>query len=438
MRKLNVEVQEESGRPGGGHAVIRLMGLQSLPDGVTYRIRPVDTALHADANGAWVESERLPLATRITTDGAELVVGPEIVENPAFMPGTLAVIEVAKCGVRGEFLWPRIQPLARPKRRHLIALKAQRPVASEPANDIAFGEAADASSHIEPESIAPQPMREIGPSADVTTSFTGAEVASAESQWVPSVDEAPITISATEAIRAATALAAMGIDPVAAATPPECLAAAPPVVAAPVAVPSPANPQWNPRRLAAAIGGVTLLALATGYVVGSKPSAARPGAASARIADLTQLQSTLTGGATSPRGTDTAGLVGQKLLEDADTRLHGPAAGQDKKEAAFLLKRYLATTLGDERTMWALTQLGTVYAEPVAGEAPDYRQAKRLWELSASLGDPVAMCFVAALHEHGLGVPADKETALGWYRQSKQAGGCRDADLAIERLQVKR
>ena len=64
MRKLNIEVQEESGRPGGGHAVIRLMGLQSLPDNVTYRIRPVDTALHSDGQGAWIESDRQPLATR--------------------------------------------------------------------------------------------------------------------------------------------------------------------------------------------------------------------------------------------------------------------------------------------------------------------------------------------------------------------------------------
>ena len=48
------------------------------------------------------------------------------------------------------------------------------------------------------------------------------------------------------------------------------------------------------------------------------------------------------------------------------------------------------------------------------------------------------MCFVAALHEHGLGVRPDKETALGWYRQSKNAGGCRDVDAAIERLKGKK
>lgn len=437
MRKLNVEVQEESGRPGGGHAVIRLMGLQSLPDGVTYRIRPVDTALHADANGAWVESERVPLATRITTDGAELVVGPEIVENPAFMPGTLAVIEVAKCGVRGEFLWPRIQPLARPKRRHLIALKPQRPTVPEPVNTIAFSESLDASSHIEPEQIAPGPIYEMTPLADATAPVPSERVTSSEAQWTPSVDEAPITISAAEAIKAATTLTSMGSNAGGAATTHAPLEVIPPVIALPIAA-QPARPHWNPKRLAAAIGSVTLLALVTGYAASSKPSAAKPGVAVARIAELTQLQSTLSSGAMSPRGTDTAGLAAQKLLEDADARLHGPEIGRDKKEAAFLLKRYLATTLGDERTMWALTQLGTVYAEPIAGGAPDYRQAKRLWELSASLGDPVAMCFVAALLEHGLGMPADKESALGWYRQSKQAGGCRDADVAIERLQVKR
>ncbi len=434
MRKLNVEVQEESGRPGGGHAVIRLMGLQSLPDGVTYRIRPVDTALHADANGAWIESERLPLATRITTDGAELVVGPEIVENPAFMPGTLAVIELAKCGVRGEFLWPRIQPLARPKRRHLIALKPQRPIVPEPANDLTFGEASDASSNVEPEHALPLPKSTAVPSILASAPELGERATPAEAQWTPSLDEAPITMSGSEAIKAAAALAATGTD--AAIDPMASDVLAPATIAAPFATPP--GPRWNPKRLAAAITCGMVLALAAGYIVGGRQVGPKPGAVSARIAELAQLQNTFTAGATSPRGTDTSGQAVQKMLEEADTRLHGPASGRDKREAAFLLKRYLGTTLGDERTMWALTQLGTVYAEPTAGDAPDYRQARRLWELSASLGDPVAMCFVAALHEHGLGIAVDKETALGWYRQAKQAGGCRDADAAIERLQVKR
>ena len=40
MRKLSVEVHEDSGRPGGGHAVIRLLGLDTLPDSLTYRLKP--------------------------------------------------------------------------------------------------------------------------------------------------------------------------------------------------------------------------------------------------------------------------------------------------------------------------------------------------------------------------------------------------------------
>ena len=67
MRKLSVEVQEETGR-AGGHAGIRLMGLHSLPDGVTYRIRPVDTALQSDTAGHWVEGDRIPLGIQLAED----------------------------------------------------------------------------------------------------------------------------------------------------------------------------------------------------------------------------------------------------------------------------------------------------------------------------------------------------------------------------------
>ena len=425
MRKLSIEVHEDSGRPGGGHAVIRLMGLQSLPDNVTYRIRPVDTALQADQQLPWIESDRQPLATRITTEGAELVVGPEIVENPAFLPGTLAVIEVAKCGVRGEFLWPRIAPLIRPKRRHLITVKPHRQGSPEPETSIHFEEASDASSHIEPEAppLEPAPLP-----AEQKLAIAAADAGDAVTTSVVEPVE-------TSAKTAGTELQAAAIDPAASeavsiAAAPSLRPASPPAAFPVVPQPSARN-TWRTGTIAAAMAAFGLLAGAT--LLKDRTSPDPTIARGMRVAEAASLTQLITTGSPATSGDDTS-----KLLEQADARLHGPNATRDKAEAAGLLRRYLATTLGDERTLWALTQLGSVYAEPPSGNAPDYDNARRLWELSGSLGDPVAMCFVAALHEHGLGVRPDKETALSWYRQAKTAGGCRDADTAIARLKGKK
>ena len=428
MRKLSVEVQEESGR-AGGHAVIRLMGLQSLPDGVTYRIRPVDTALQSDTAGHWIESDRIPLATRITTEGAELVVGPEIVENPAFLPGTLAVIELAKCGVRGEFLWPRISPLVRPKRRHLIAVKAPRQPIVEPVSEILFEEAADASSHIDPAAIVTPPKVPLPDLIDWTPHSSAVEyergdTAQAASDLVGLAVASPVTAGSPTC--ASTEFAAEG-SAAGQRTPTSI-----PLDRADAVKPAHAMrvdlPHW---QIAAAAVCVSMLTFLATYALTGK-------SAPPTKADVISLAPLLSVGATSPQGLDTTAAPLQKLLEDADTRLNGPETARDKTEAAFLLRRYLATTLGDERTLWALTQLGTVYAEPANGTLPDYVNARHLWELSGSLGDPVAMCFVAALHEHGLCVRPDQESALGWYQRSKIAGGCRNVDAAIERVKLKK
>ena len=84
--------------------------------------------------------------------------------------------------------------------------------------------------------------------------------------------------------------------------------------------------------------------------------------------------------------------------------------------------------------MRVLTQLGSVYAEPAAGRSPDYAKARQLWEIASAANDPVAMCFLGLLHENGLGVAADKKTALRWYERSKTTGGCPAVDESIARV----
>lgn len=119
-------------------------------------------------------------------------------------------------------------------------------------------------------------------------------------------------------------------------------------------------------------------------------------------------------------------------LSKADASLSGTSES-DKEEAKYWLRRALALGLGEQRLVWALTQLGTLYAAPATG-APDYTSARTLWELAAAQGDPIALCFLASLHEHGLGVAKDEVRALVLYRNAKTHGGCRNVDQMIARL----
>jgi len=138
----------------------------------------------------------------------------------------------------------------------------------------------------------------------------------------------------------------------------------------------------------------------------------------------------------SPHGDE----VRQVALTDAIGRayraINGGGAQRDIKEGAFWLRQYLARRLGDKKTLWALTQLGSTYARP-ADAPPDYVIARHLWEIAAALGDPVASCFLGGLHETGLGVPVNKSEALAWYKRAQRLGGCRKLDEAIARVMPK-
>ncbi len=141
----------------------------------------------------------------------------------------------------------------------------------------------------------------------------------------------------------------------------------------------------------------------------------------------------LVAGETSPRGLSAGNVAADKALENANGKLVGAGADRDTDEGSFWLKRYIAGSLGEARTMRVLTQLGSTYAEPASG-TPDYTRARLVWEISSAAGDPVAMCFLGLLYENGLGVTVDRKAALGWYERSKEKGGCPSVDQSIARV----
>lgn len=139
-------------------------------------------------------------------------------------------------------------------------------------------------------------------------------------------------------------------------------------------------------------------------------------------------------GAKSPRGRSSSGVDLTAALALADRNLHGIDQSIDREEARYWLQKALTLSLHTEQMTWAMTQLGAIYATPVAGEAPDYEKARALWEISGANGDPVAHCFIASLLEHGLGVSADRRGALKHFTEARRLGGCRGVDQAIARL----
>ena len=124
MRKVDVEIADDQSRPEGGYAIVLLRGVTSLPDRASFRVKPVDArdASAGPAGEEWPRGEHVPVAVRQTDAGIELVIGPEIVECAALLPGTVGVIEIPAADVRGEFLWPSIRPTARPRRRHNLSV----------------------------------------------------------------------------------------------------------------------------------------------------------------------------------------------------------------------------------------------------------------------------------------------------------------------------
>ena len=136
----------------------------------------------------------------------------------------------------------------------------------------------------------------------------------------------------------------------------------------------------------------------------------------------------------SPLGRTAEGVTREEGLMLADKFLRGVDSPRNRLEAAYWLKHALSPTLRDPALPWALSQLGSVYAAPDAG-LPDYKSASTLWQIAASLGDPVAHCFLARLHEFGLGVEKDPETARRLYALALNAGGCPGLARALGRLQ---
>ena len=476
MEMIEVEAVEDRSRPEGGHAVVLLRNVAKLPETMRFRLRPLDVEGLAPEARRLFEEEHAPLSVSETEDGVALSIGPELAGSPHLLPGTVMEIVIAEEDLRGEFLWPSIAPLARPKRRHIMTRRAPgnstaarvAPLASEAAVEVTVkAQPAD-----EPPAIAPsvtvspavpvdrfdfskaapskadegdgeeaRPERRsivvrqaelrgpavspTGAAASTKPVSAGVPEAEVEIQRVPGQERAgearpkpaPSTGEAQE-VAAALVKARAGKWGISYAGVAVMTAAA--VVLSGLAV---------VRFLDLAVVGRSRLAeLRTGKGVQQAPAVTAPQPSAApRIYDA------IAAGPRSPRGVDADTISPAKALQMAHGLLHGAEAERDPEEAIYWLKRYLASTAGTEHARIALTQLGTAYSQPVRGTR-DMASARIAWELAGALGDPVAMCFLGAIHDGGIGVAVDPAAAADWFRRAAAAGGtCASANRPATR-----
>ncbi len=531
MKLVEVVAVEDRSRAEGGHAVILLRGVERAPPGVTFNLTPMvaedDEETEPPVPGL---TGLRALEVTMTADGMALAIGPDIAESALFVPGAAVEITLPDVGVRGEFPWPAVTPLARPKRRNIMLkrnsadpLLRQSPAA--PAVETVQPEAPGSSVQMQPQLASEAPADVPETTGHLPTQSSGRRpivlsstlprraipdrAPDRENDPAPQAEPETPTASALSPIAAVrspgahTLPAQAEIDPAPASTPASTPAPTPIRTTAPtpamieparheVAQPGPAvdssvaadaiaapeglrpaartsqAAQQPSRRAGGTMSAGSAVALTAAVLVAGQiialralnlsvvprqsattaaTTAGNEPIAAARVADpvpthtpapdkaqpggppapevppLSQrnVYEVIAAGPLSPRGVAAAGVTPAKSLQLAHGLLHGPEAERDAEEAAYWLKHYLAGAQGGDSVRIALTQLGSAYAQPVRGER-DFASARIVWELSAALGDTVAMCFLGAMHEHGLGGPRTGNVAATWYERASALG----------------
>ncbi|MFM9942197.1 MAG: tetratricopeptide repeat protein [Hyphomicrobiaceae bacterium] len=439
MKRLSIEAFEDHASAGGGYAVLLLRGLDRMPTPARFRLHVIDALPLGDGVRRLSAGDLEPTQIRSTKDGIELVLGPQITTCPLLLPGTAVEIEIPAAAARGGFLWPAVTPAQAASGRFgmfrrdtsetaarsvmptstivlpspPVAASGHKAVAARSGNghDAVFGNANAV--------VGPYASHDIGAPAGTVSAALSAAAATTDADTLA---VAPRQVNATTIRWQPTNGRAHD-------TPASSFGSSPPVRH---------RSAWRARGMFLAAVAATVLAIEVALVMlpgGRLLTIGRERASHALTqepADLTAILvlDWLRAGGQSPRGVAVAGVTAEQALERANTYLLATGPGRrDTDEGRFWLKHYLSATAGETTTTRALTQLGSAYAEPSRG-APDYERARLIWQTSAALGDPLAMCFLGRLFTKGLGVAADPVIGANWLERARRAGGCGGSEAA--------
>jgi hypothetical protein len=485
VNDVQITVHGNPDPAGLGQAIIRLTGVALVPPGSIVRIEPIADDVPASDPEDWPSPDLKPLEARITADGVDLVVGAEVVEAPALLPGTPVAISVPSVGARAEVHWPAMalaparrgaavvmsgaqraaELAARSEADRLAALEAAEAARREAD---AIGEsqrrASEAALRLAEESALsrltlpgePEPDRrntvgsddDAPPVAPPLSGLLGGSAAlPPPSLPLPRLPDATQGV-ASKAPRPAPAKRPSLRSPSAAAAAPVDELARRGELAPAVRAPRPPRRSMGSLVFAFLLGAAVTVGAVAGWLQNEKrrfatapippvPSAPAAGLSNVETATRPDMLALLAVPARSPLGRPADGVTFEDALRRADQALYGEGVGRNRDEASYWLRTAISRGLSEPRLLWAMTQLGAAFATPDGGQ-PDYATARLLWAVAGGAGDPVALCFLASASESGLGAPVDAATALSLYEQAKARGGCRDVDQSISRLKGSR
>ena len=125
MSAVTVEVVLDPASTEQGAALIRLVGVFDVPRNATFRIEPIDDEHVAEPPKGWPSGELTPKSIRIGALGVELLLGPEVLDAPALLPGTPVAISVPVLSLRRELRWPNL-PVQRAARRPAVVVSGEQ------------------------------------------------------------------------------------------------------------------------------------------------------------------------------------------------------------------------------------------------------------------------------------------------------------------------
>ena len=435
MSAYKIAIVEDETAPASGSAVIRIDGLTDWPDDATLRILPIDDTSVPPESEGWPWGELKPQRVVPTDTGVEITVGPNVVNSARLLPGTPVTIQIGAAHFEAEARWPAIAPAVR-RRSSTVAMSASQLLAARAEREKAEKDAAARRQELA--EFAARSAREAAAEAEQPrTQPTAAALRTSDSRQLARL--LPMRRNPSRPIEAVTG------TPVLPGPAPSLGSLA--KTAANSVVTLPVQPRDAPANrkvlLRGFMGGVAAMAALGAAFLTLAPRTWLPGAggslggngpAQIQVADLQSVFKDLGGvGALSPRKKSAANVDIATALSLADHNLHGQRTPAEREEAEFWLKRALASSMGGNDIGWALTQLGTIYAQSDSKQH-SYAKAHTLWELAAAQGDPVAHCFLGALYEHGLGVPVNRRAAREHYQTADTLGACRSAKDAVARL----
>jgi Sel1 repeat len=436
MSAYQVAVVEDEAAPTSGAAIIRIEGLTAWPQGATVRLVPIDDAAVPPLSEGWPWGELIPSRVVPTGSGIDVILGPDVVSSPRLVPGTPITIKVSAAQLEADARWPAIAPTAR-RRTGAVAMSATQLLAAKAERERAEKDAAARRQELA--EAAARSVREAAASDAVTRIMPAAKVAAG----APGAGET----SQLARLLPLRRPAAPQIDPLPAAsdkgqltrlTPQDSKAVV--TVASPGAFAArPSRSAW--RGFAAGLATMGLLATGLAFFM---PAGAGRGAVSAAVAGIAGEQIPVASldrlfkdvantAVMSPRNKSAVNVDAATALSLADHSLRGTRSLVEMEEAEFWLKRAISANVGGAEVGWALTQLGTIYAQSDYPQH-NYSKAQALWQLAAAQGDPVAHCFLGALYEHGLGVPSNRRLARDHYLAADAANACKSSKDAAARL----